>query len=184
MQLIKMAAILMTTTFELAAQDPVQSPATSPIPERRIVVSLADHKLVFLQNGEVKRIYTVAVGKATTPSPTGQFHVTTRIVNPTWFTPGKVVGPGPSNPLGNRWIGLNHKGYGIHGTNVPSSIGKSASHGCIRMRKADVEELFTLIQIGDLVEMQQDVEPLIAQLLHPAERMANAASVVSVGGAE
>jgi hypothetical protein len=47
-----------------------------------------------------------------------------------------------------------------------------------------VEELFTLIQIGDLVEMQQDVEPLIAQFLHPAERMANAASVVSVGGAE
>jgi lipoprotein-anchoring transpeptidase ErfK/SrfK len=50
-------------------------------------------------------------------------------------------------------MGLSRRGYGIHGTNVPSSIGSKASHGCIRMRKADVEELFELVKVGDEVEM-------------------------------
>jgi lipoprotein-anchoring transpeptidase ErfK/SrfK len=46
------------------------------------------------------------------------------------------VMPGPGNPVGTRWMGLNRAGYGIHGTNEPKSIGKAASHGCIRMRRS------------------------------------------------
>jgi hypothetical protein len=45
------------------------------------------------------------------------------------------------------------KGYGIHGTNVPSSIGRNASHGCIRMRNRDVEQLFEMMSVGDEVEL-------------------------------
>jgi lipoprotein-anchoring transpeptidase ErfK/SrfK len=64
-----------------------------------------------------------------------------------------VVPPGKWNPLGTRWLGLSRKGYGIHGTNAPKSIGKAASHGCIRLRNSDIEELFDLVSVGDAVEL-------------------------------
>jgi len=116
---------------------------------REVVVSVPDRELALVEDGVVKKIYPVAVGKASTPSPSGSFKVVTRLENPTYYHPGKVVGPGAANPLGTRWIGLNQKGYGIHGTNAPKSIGKAASHGCIRMAKADLEELFSQVRAGD-----------------------------------
>ena len=76
-----------------------------------------------------------------------------RLPDPTWYGPGRIVPPGKSNPLGTRWLGLSRKGYGIHGTNAPKSIGKRASHGCIRMRNHDIEELFELVSVGDTVEL-------------------------------
>ena len=82
-------------------------------------------------------------------------------MKPTYYHKGVVIGPGPGNPLGNRWMGLDLKGYGIHGTNEPDSIGHAASHGCIRMGKRDVEDLFTRVRVGDVVEIE--IEPL-AQL--------------------
>jgi hypothetical protein len=66
-------------------------------------------------------------------------------------------------------MGLSRKGYGIHGTNAPKSIGKSASHGCIRMRKQDVEELFELVQIGDEVDLVRDPDVELAKIFQPAE---------------
>jgi hypothetical protein len=50
-------------------------------------------------------------------------------------------------------MGLSKPGYGIHGTNEPNSIGKAASHGCIRMAKADLEEFFPMVAVGDTVEL-------------------------------
>ncbi len=123
---------------------------------RQIVVSVPDCKLAVLENGTVKKVYPVAVGKQSTPSPTGKFKVVNRLENPTYYRKGLIVGPGNANPLGNRWIGLNEKGYGIHGTNVPKSIGKAASHGCIRMAKKDLEELFAQVRPGDEVEIHGD----------------------------
>ena len=61
--------------------------------------------------------------------------------------------------MGTRWLGLSISGYGIHGTNVPSSIGHNASHGCVRMRNHDVEELFALVGVGDQVELYADRTP-------------------------
>jgi lipoprotein-anchoring transpeptidase ErfK/SrfK len=75
-------------------------------------------------------------------------------VNPAYYHPGTVIAPGNDNPVGTRWIGLNKKGYGIHGTNEPWSIGKAASHGCIRLRNRDVEQLFTMLRVGDTVEIR------------------------------
>jgi len=75
------------------------------------------------------------------------------VANPTYHHDGKTIPPGPHNPVGTRWMGLSIKGYGIHGTNEPKSIGKAASHGCIRMAKADLEELYPLVQVGDTVEI-------------------------------
>ncbi len=141
------------------------SPASAQT--RRIVVSIPDHKLALVENGSVKRIYRVATGKNTTPSPTGRFHIANRVTNPTYYHEGKVVDSGPSNPVGTRWIGLNEKGYGIHGTNAPGSIGKSASHGCIRMARKDLEEFFDLVRPGDEVEILDERDSETASLFNP-----------------
>jgi lipoprotein-anchoring transpeptidase ErfK/SrfK len=123
---------------------------------RRIVVSTAERKLAVVEAGRVVRLYPVAVGASESPSPTGQFTIVVKVKSPTWYHGGKVVGPGKTNPLGTRWMGLSRKGYGIHGTNVPESIGHAASHGCIRMRTRDAEELFELVRTGDSVEITRD----------------------------
>jgi lipoprotein-anchoring transpeptidase ErfK/SrfK len=125
----------------------------APVVKRVIVVSLEDRKLALVEDGQVKKVYLVAVGKPTTPSPTGTFSIARRVRNPVYQHEGKIVLPGPGNPVGTRWMGLNVKGYGIHGTNEPKSIGKAASHGCIRMAKKDLEEMYELVNVGDTVEL-------------------------------
>lgn len=133
----------------LAQQVPTQANAT----QRVIVVSLEDRKLALVEDGQVKKIYNVAVGKPSTPSPEGTFTIARRAANPTYHHDGKVIPPGPHNPVGTRWMGLSVRGYGIHGTNEPNSIGKAASHGCIRMGKADLEEFYALVAVGDTVRL-------------------------------
>jgi lipoprotein-anchoring transpeptidase ErfK/SrfK len=122
---------------------------------RRVVISIPDRKLSLYEGGEVLKSWDIAVGKPSTPSPHGEATIVSRVKNPTWYGPGgKVVGPGRSNPVGTRWIGLSIKGFGIHGTNEPDSIGNAASHGCIRMRNRDVEELFAMVDTGTPVALE------------------------------
>lgn len=141
--LTRMAATVAIAAAEARAED-------------RIVISIPDRKLALMSGDQVMKIYDVAVGKASTPSPEGEFRIINHIPNPAWYQPGKVVAPGAGNPLGSRWMGLSAKGYGIHGTNAPRSIGKAASHGCIRMRAGDLEELFELVSVGVVVEINND----------------------------
>ena len=123
-------------------------------PKRRIVISIPDRKLALVEDGRVVKVYPTAVGADATPSPTGVFKIANRVSNPTWYGPHrKIVPSGKANPLGTRWMGLGYKGYGIHGTNNQGSIGHNVSHGCIRMRRADVEQLFEIVRVGDVVEM-------------------------------
>ena len=136
---------------QAAIQQPQQPAATEP--RRVIVVSLEDRKLALVEDGQVKKVYSVAVGKPSTPSPIGTFTIERRVANPTYSHNGKTVLPGPSNPVGTRWMGLSKHGYGIHGTNEPKSIGKAASHGCIRMARTDLEEFYALVAEGDTVEL-------------------------------
>ena len=131
---------------------------------RLIVISIPDRQLALIVDGEVTKVYPVAVGKDSTPSPEGEFTIITRTEDPTYYHEGKVIPPGKSNPLGTRWMGLSLKGYGIHGTNAPKSIGKAASHGCIRMAKKDLEELFTLVKVGDAVTIRAERDELVAQV--------------------
>ena len=142
-----------------AAAQSVPAAPKHPEHRRRIVVSIPDRKLALIENGHVKKVYPVAVGAANSPSPSGTFEVKNRLVSPTYYHPGKVIPAGANNPLGTRWIGLSTKGYGIHGTNVESSIGKAASHGCIRMHRKDLEEFFADVQVGDQVEIRAAADP-------------------------
>jgi len=150
---------------QLATQKNSKKPAQNPHP-RQIVVSIADRKLAVMEAGQVLKIYPIAVGARTTPSPEGDFVIVNHAKDPAYSHNGKVIEPGKNNPLGSRWMGLSQKGYGIHGTNVQSSVGKAASHGCFRMRKQDVEELYSMVQVGDKVTVrrQRDADAIIAQV--------------------
>lgn len=155
----------------LAAGLAVQA-SSQTVSQRLIVVSLEDRKLALIEDGQVRKIYNVAVGKPSTPSPMGTFTIERRVANPVYQHDGKTVQPGPGNPVGSRWMGLNIRGYGIHGTNAPKSIGKAASHGCIRMAKADLEELYGLVAVGDTVELVGQRNEETAQLFGGVEKPA------------
>jgi lipoprotein-anchoring transpeptidase ErfK/SrfK len=133
--------------------------ATATAAPRRLIVSIQDRRLAVVENDQVVEVFSVAVGAASTPSPVGTFTIVNRVTHPTYYRPGKVVPPGPRNPLGTRWIGLSQKGYGIHGTDAPTSIGYGKSHGCIRLRNADVERLFERVRAGDVVELHAERTP-------------------------
>jgi lipoprotein-anchoring transpeptidase ErfK/SrfK len=150
---------------------------------RKLVVSIPHRKLALIENGKVKKIYPVAVGAAQSHSPTGTFQVENRLMKPTYYHPGKIIPAGPNNPLGTRWIGLSTKGYGIHGTNDESSIGKAASHGCIRMHRKDLEELFAAVEVGDEVEIRSEADPEIATIFgDPAETTDELAAAAGTAG--
>ena len=144
-QMKKLAAVtsvMLLAVAEAMAQD------KSGRPSRRVIVSIPDRKLAVLENDRVLRTFDIAVGAPQSPSPTGSFKIVNHIANPTWYYKGKVVGPGPANPVGTRWMGLSAAGYGLHGTNAPNSIGKNASHGCIRLRNAAILRLARLMPVG------------------------------------
>jgi len=165
---------LLTVILALSAPALAQSTATKAIagigtrPRRLILVSIPDRKLAVLENDAVVRTFPVAVGTAESPSPTGEFQIVSRYANPTYYHEGVLVPPGSDNPVGPRWVGLNKKGYGIHGTNRPHSIGKAASHGCIRLNNRDVTEFFELVSVGDTVEIRDGRDDQVARVFGTA----------------
>jgi len=121
-----------------------------------IVVDRAANRLRLYNGRVLVRTFPVATGQSIYPTPAGVWFIKDKQMNPWWYPPTydswakglKPVPPGPSNPLGTRWMGLNTPGVGIHGTDAPSSIGYSASHGCIRMQVPDAEWLFPHVKVG------------------------------------
>lgn len=111
--------------------------APSPI---EIIVNIGAKRLTVYKNGNIFREYIVATGKPETPTPVGVFEVVNKEID-------------PGGPYGTRWLGLSAKGYGIHGTNNPSSIGTAASNGCIRMYNEDIEALFDITAVGTVVRI-------------------------------
>ncbi|HHV71910.1 MAG TPA: L,D-transpeptidase [Clostridia bacterium] len=105
-----------------------------------IHINLTTRQLTLLYGGNTVAIYPVAIGKPSTPTPTGNFTILNKIVN-------------PGGAFGTRWMAFTHEGHGIHGTNDPSSIGKAVSMGCVRMHNRDIEEIFPLISLGTPVEI-------------------------------
>ncbi|HEX6970654.1 MAG TPA: L,D-transpeptidase, partial [Limnochordia bacterium] len=127
----------------------------APAPYREIVINVPGMRLYLYEDGVPIRDFPIAVGKIVTPSQMGGVtRIINRVIHPTYYPPDwyrrglKPIPPGPDNPVGTRWLGLDIPGYGIHGTNDPTSIGKAVSGGCIRMYNADVEELAELVEIG------------------------------------
>jgi lipoprotein-anchoring transpeptidase ErfK/SrfK len=180
-QIRKLAAltsvVLMATAEALAQENPAR-------PARRIVVSLPDRKLAVMESDRVVKIFPAAVGAPASPSPAGVYKIVTRIPDPTWYGKGRIIGPGKSNPLGTRWLGLSLKGYGIHGTNSPASIGRDVSHGCVRMRNHDVEELSGMVEIGDQVELYADRTPELDRIFGGTAVAAEGRMAAAAGAAQ
>jgi L,D-transpeptidase ErfK/SrfK len=127
----------------------------------QIIVNIPQ-RMVFYDDGDRIFAYPIAVGRMTWQTPRGPFAVIRKEENPAWHVPesiraesasaGKVlppvVPPGPKNPLGQFWIGLSLASIGIHGTPIESSIYKAATHGCIRLRRDEIAELYSQVALG------------------------------------
>jgi len=166
-KLIRTVAWVVPTLVALLTPSALAQNATAPESarsKRQVLVSIPDRKLVVMERGAVLRVFDVAIGADVTPSPTGAFEIANRLMEPTYYHSGVVILPGDDNPLGPRWVGLNKKGYGIHGTNAPRSIGKAASHGCIRMRNRDIVQFFAMVNVGDTVEIHGERDEQIAEI--------------------
>jgi lipoprotein-anchoring transpeptidase ErfK/SrfK len=163
-QILAIMLLLLALPAIAQTTDPV---LTSPI-TRVVLVSIPDRKLAVISDGNVIAKFSIAVGAAESPSPSGEFHIVSRVSNPTYYRPGSVIPSGKDNPVGTRWLGLSQKGYGIHGTNAPRSIGRAASHGCIRLRNRDMERLFTMLQIGDVVEIRGETDEEVVRIFGPS----------------
>jgi len=161
---LTLAVVVALRTSAAAQGQPTSSVPESTRVQRNVLVSIPDRKLAVLEDGKVIRTFPVAVGAVVSPSPVGKFEIINRITNPTYYHEGVVVPPGANNPVGPRWVGLSQKGYGIHGTNAPRSIGKAASHGCIRLNNNDIKEFFLLVEVGDTVEIRAERDEQIAQI--------------------
>lgn len=111
---------------------------------KRIVIELNTRTLFLYEGDALIKSYPVAIGKPSTPTPTGYYHIVNKIMH-------------PGGALGTRWLGLSIPStggaYGIHGTSNPSSIGKMISNGCIRMYNHDVEELYAQVGVGTPVQI-------------------------------
>jgi lipoprotein-anchoring transpeptidase ErfK/SrfK len=137
-------------------------PASAPV---TIKIDSKTNMLGVFEGDKLVAAYPVTVGSAHTASPIGEWKVSRITKMPTFrwdremLQHGRRSGnfhllpPGPRNPVGVVWIALNKKGIGIHGTNTPDSIGRAASHGCIRLANWDVVRLATKIKPGDNVSI-------------------------------
>jgi lipoprotein-anchoring transpeptidase ErfK/SrfK len=148
-----------------AARSPVRPVFTYTKPKvtRRdlgpiVVIRRESNGLYLYDRGKLVRKLGVATGTWEYPTPLGTFQIVDMQRHPWWYPPASdwaegldPVPPGPGNPLGTRWMGLNVYGVGIHGTPNSASIGYSASHGCIRMHISDAEWLFNHVRVGTTV---------------------------------
>jgi L,D-transpeptidase ErfK/SrfK len=155
----------------LAAGQPLEPGRTLLIDNRHIVpatlaageiVVNVPQRMLFYRDEERIFAYPVAVGRPTWQTPQGAFSVTWKTEDPAWHVPASiraesarkgrelplVVPPGPRNPLGRFWIGLSLAGIGLHGTPVPSSIYRTATHGCVRLQGDRIEDLYGRVDVG------------------------------------
>ncbi|MBA70489.1 MAG: hypothetical protein CML30_16620 [Rhizobiales bacterium] len=119
------------------------------------------------ENGKLLVAYPATIGSSDTPSPTGTVEIKRIAHNPGYTYNPKVnfkqgendkvleIPPGPNGPVGNTWIALSKPTYGIHGTPEPSKIGKTASHGCVRLTNWDANELAGMVEPGVTVTFEE-----------------------------
>jgi L,D-transpeptidase ErfK/SrfK len=123
-----------------------------------IVVNVPEMRMYDFTVEAGPEVLAVAIGDAEDPTPVGEFKVGRKRIDPEWRVPASiraakpelpaVVPPGPDNPLGTRWLTIGNSSYGLHGTNVRWSIGRIATHGCVRLYEEDVIRLYDRTREG------------------------------------
>ncbi|RKG34658.1 L,D-transpeptidase family protein [Acinetobacter tianfuensis] len=153
-------------TFKKAGEKIIVANIRNEVPEDiHLIVAHKGAKQLYLFNSRNQMIgsFPATIGSASTPSPTGTYKVTGVAPNPWYsYSPSNFVQgnntkplslpPGPNGPVGNIWIGLSKKSFGIHGTPNPSAISKTASHGCIRLTNWDANDLGKKVKSGVTVK--------------------------------
>lgn len=152
------APLVNAFAFQPPANPAEDGAADSPATTMRIEIDTTRHLLNVLDNNTIRAVYPVGLG-ARGQTPDGEFEIVNKIEDPEWYNQGNPIPAGaPENELGSRWIGLGDESgptpLGIHATNDLDSIGGNVSRGCIRMRPADVEELFTFVEVGTPVSIR------------------------------
>ena len=136
-----------------------------------IVVDKSDKSVeAFDPSGQLLAVYPASIGSGEKPAPSGRFEIRRVVRHPDYTyqpkygfkgvkakTPFRIA-PGPNNPVGNVWMDLSFEGYGIHGTPEPEQIGKTQSHGCIRMTNWDAEHLADMAKPGTPVFFQDGAD--------------------------
>jgi L,D-transpeptidase ErfK/SrfK len=127
-------------------------------PSEGLLLNVPEMRLYDFRVGPEPEILAAAVGDALDPTPLGEFRIGEKRVNPTWTVPASIraekpelparVPPGPDNPLGSLWMTIGASSYGIHGTNIRWSIGRMATHGCVRLYEDEMGRLFERTQSG------------------------------------
>lgn len=155
--LVIIAIIILLISFKSEALS--QAPAL----QYRIEIDIPSRSLYYIENDNILKEYPVAVGKANSQTPIGDFKVINKVVDP-YYSKHKIAGGSPQNPLGSRWIGFKPS-YGIHGNNNPKSIGTYVSAGCVRMYDKDVKELYEKVKVGvpvsvkyELIKIERDMD--------------------------
>jgi lipoprotein-anchoring transpeptidase ErfK/SrfK len=134
---------------------------TNDLRERKggtvITIDKRNFKLRLFKKLKFAKSYGVAIGQPAYPTPEGLFSIQNKQIDPVWSVPNSawagelagttVSGGSASNPLKARWMGITD-GVGIHGTGQEWSVGTAASHGCLRMRVADVKALYPRVPVG------------------------------------
>jgi L,D-transpeptidase ErfK/SrfK len=140
------------------------------VPARRpdgIVIDVTSRTLYWFAGARLKARFPVGIGRSDWATPAGRYRIVGRREDPIWRVPASiqeemrlrgtpvaaVVTPGPDNPLGKYWIQLSKPGLGLHGTNAPASIGKYATHGCLRLLPDHVERLYREAPDGTAVDV-------------------------------
>ena len=126
----------------------------------RVEIDKSEYRLDVKYDGGFLMSFPVGHG-ADGRTPIAEFTVKIRQEHPDWFPPNRprVEYGDPGNPLGERWLGFasqdGYRGFGIHGTNQPETIGTEASEGCVRLRNEDVIRLYPFIAVGTKVEISE-----------------------------
>ncbi|UTO18580.1 L,D-transpeptidase [Acinetobacter sp. Z1] len=155
-----------TATFKKAGEKIIVANVRNDLPEDiHLIVAHKGARQLYLFNSRNQMIasFPATIGSTDTPSPTGTYKVVGVAKNPWYsyspsnFIQGKnlkplSLPPGPNAPVGNIWIGLSKKSFGIHGTPNPSLISKTASHGCIRLTNWDANDLGAKVRSGVTVK--------------------------------
>lgn len=144
-------------------------------PQRGVILNIATKRLFYYPEpveGELQQVLTfpIGIGRVGWETPLGDTTVVAKTKNPSWWVPASVrrehaemgdplpsiVPPGPDNPLGTRVLKLDMPGYLIHGTNQPYGVGMRVSHGCVRLYPENIEFLYTLVDVGEVVTIMNE----------------------------
>jgi lipoprotein-anchoring transpeptidase ErfK/SrfK len=138
-------------------------PANPAFATRQVFIDTRERFLEVREGDRLVAEFPITPGSKTLPAPKGVWKILGAATMP-WFRHDEGVlnhgvrtgdfyniPPGPNNPVGVLWMGLNKPGIGIHGTNNPETIGRAGSHGCIRMANWDAARIKDLVSVGNTV---------------------------------